>query len=197
MFTAWHPPTEIPPACVLRKALRGPVTLGHVLLLDEMQSPVVKGGEIAIGDLAVAVAVCLARDAMEAREDLSSRLFPFLAQYWARRCATLDFAKECETFGDWFGAQCSGPVYEDDPAGRGAKPRAPMSAPWYISLLALAVGELQMSVADAEAMPVKRLRQLTAALAEMRGQAAIRTETTHEFIEQVREWERERIGGAA
>lgn len=193
MFTVWHPPTEIPPVCVLRKALRGPVTLGHVLVLDELQSPVVKGGVVGMSDLAIAVAVCLYEKPREFKVHLGSRFFPFFLSRWGRRCATLDFAKECEVFLHWFAAQCSGPEYEQPPANKKSS-QPPLSAPWYVSLFALAVGELGLSVVDAEAMPVKRLRQLTAALAEMQGNAAIRTETTHNFIEQVKEWERERLG---
>ena len=57
MFTDWQHPGEIEPVSVYKILLRGPVTLGHVLLLDELGSPVVKGESFDIGELMIAAMV--------------------------------------------------------------------------------------------------------------------------------------------
>ena len=49
-----HWATAIQPTRVLGLTLREPVTLAHVLLLAEIESPVIAGGLVTIGDIALA-----------------------------------------------------------------------------------------------------------------------------------------------
>jgi len=191
MLSPWTSPSEIPPVRVLRVWLDSPLTLGHILLLHDMASPVVTGKPFSHGDLAVAVAVCSAPSTRVARAGVRHRLFSALVWLWARRCSAMDMQGEAERFGRWFAAQCDGPHYVEQERPSGAKPRQ-ISAPWYISLRAMAVGELGMSVAETDSMPVRTLRQMTAALAEVRGVATIQSESSRRFVDRVLEWEAER-----
>lgn len=193
MSQAWQSPHEIAPVRVFGVVLRGPVTLGHVLLLHELASPVPGGETIGIGDLALAVAVCSQSDATTARNAIKSRWSTALMRWWARRCGRMDWAKEAATFTDWFSAQCGGPVAVVDAGERKAGPKHPISAPWYISKLALGIAELGLSQEECEAMPVKRLNQLLAALMEARGLASFRTPLAEDFIEEAKRWQAENL----
>lgn len=174
---------------VLGFVLRGPLTLGHVLLMDEMNSPIARGEPFEIGDLALAAFLC-AQPADESRADIRKWWArPFMA-WRGRKSAKMDFAAEAERFSEWFTAQCGGPTI-DTGDEKIAKRMKPQSAPWYISKLALAVGELGMSVKDATDMPVKRLNQLVGALLESRGDVTFITEKTAKALAQVEEWDRE------
>ena len=174
---------------VLGFVLRGPLTLGHVLLMDEMNSPIARGEQFEIGDLALAAFLC-AQPADESRNDIRKWWArPFMA-WRGRQTAKLDFTAEAERFSEWFTAQCGGPTI-DTGDEKMAKRSKPVSAPWYIGKLALAVGELGMSVKDATDMPVKRLNQLVGALLESRGDVTFVTERLANALEQVESWEKE------
>lgn len=194
MLAAWEHPDRIAPVRVLRVILRGPVTLGHALLLDELGSPIVYGEEFHMGDLALAVLVCSEPTASRARATIRAWWSGPLLRMWGRRCGLMDMAAESERFVKWFSEQCGGPeqktIIRD-----GQAPPQPLSAPWYISKLASAVGELGMSIADAEAMPVKRLNQITAALAEARGNAQFLRDDEAQFFENVKHWDAEAAKG--
>ncbi len=165
MRTDWKSPHEIPPVRVLRITLRGPVTLGHVLLLDEIGSPVVRGDGIGIGDLYAATLVC-SSTVSDARGFLKSRWLPLLTRLHGHRCGRLNFSEESDRFCEWFREQCGGPTID---RAETDTPKESSTVPWYWSKMAVAVGHLGLSVPDAEAMPVKRLNQLIGAYAETQG----------------------------
>lgn len=166
MRTDWQSPHEIPPVRVLRLTLRGPVTLGHILLLDELGSPVVRGEGIGIGDLYTAALVC-SSTVSDARGFLKSRWLPILTRFHGYRCGRLNFDDETGKFCDWFREQCGGPTI--DRAETEVPKDNRSTVPWYWSKMAVAVGHLGISVPDAEKMPVKRLNQLIGAYAETQG----------------------------
>jgi len=195
VFADWQHPERIPPVLVLGFVLRGPLTLGHVLLLDELGSPIVRGESFNLGDLALA-AFALAQPADESRKDLKKWWAAPFMSWRGRQTAKLDFEQEATRFSEWFSEQCGGPTI-DTGDEKMAKRSKPASAPWYISKLALAVGELGMSVGDAYDMPVKRLNQLVGALLESRGDVTFITDKTAAALAQVEEWDRELAKGAA
>lgn len=192
MQDPWSHPDRIEPVRVLRVRLHGPVTLGHVLLLDEIGSPVVSG-PFSIGDLALAVLVCSEPSATQARKSLRSWWAKPLLSFWGRMCGREDMTKDAEVFAQWFAEQCGGPA-QNVVLKQGKAPPKPLAAPWYMNKLALAVGELGLSIAEAEALPLKRLNQITAALAEARGQAEFESAEEREFFEQVKRWDAEKAG---
>jgi hypothetical protein len=191
MLTAWEHPDRIQPVRVLRVTLRGPVTLGHVLLLDELGSPVVQGEEFNIGHLGIAAMVCKARTASEARADLNSWWARMFLRSWAMRCGRLQFEQESIRFIGWFSEQCGGPEQKTVVKDGQAPPKG-IAAPWYINKLATAVGELGLSISDAESLPVKRINQLSGALYESRGNAEFTTQDEADFFENVKLWEAEK-----
>lgn len=196
MLPAWEHPDRIAPVRVLQVSLRGPVTLGHVLLLDEIGSPVVTGEEFGIGDLALAVLICSEPTEQAARKTMGAWWAEWVLLFWGRRCGKLDFAEESKRFADWFTAQCGGPermtIVKD-----GGQPQKPLSAPWYINKLGTAVGEMGLSIDEACALPVKRLNQLLAAIYEQRGDAEYLSNEQAKFFENVKRWEAEKKGAVA
>ena len=195
MFTDWQNPSEIPAVRVLNVTLRGPLTLGHVLLLDDLQSPVVRGESFDIGQLMVAVLVC-SQSHEESRRDVRKWWMPHYAKWMGYRCGLLDFTAEAERFSQWFTDQCGGPRIDDGDEKQSKRMR-PQSAPWFMSKLAMAVGELGLSVEEASAMPMKRLNQLVSALAEVRGDVKFITESTARALAEVEQWEKEAAKGVA
>lgn len=184
MRTDWQSPHEIPSVRVLRVTLRGPVTLGHVLFLDELGSPVVRGESISLGDLSLAVLVCSMTE-KQARKALRSRFAGLLVHWWGRRCAKLAFDEEADRFNEWFSEQCGGPTI--DRAEDSDREPKPLTSPWYHAKLASAMAYLHLSMDDAIAMPVKRLNQLLGAYAETQGNVSFVTpeiDKANEIIEQ-------------
>ena len=165
MFTAWSPPTAT--ARVLGVSLGIPLTLGHVLLLDEIGSPFVHLGPIESGDLAVAVFVC-SRPAEVSRRDMDSFWLPLLMRWWGKRCAKLDWDAETETFCEWFVEHNNSPEAIRSGSGSGR-----ISSPWWINRIAAAIGTLGLSEQEVLAMPSKRVAQYTAALAESDGRCEL------------------------
>jgi hypothetical protein len=191
MLTAWEHPDRIQPVRVLRVTLRGPVTLGHVLLLDEIGSPVVTGEQFELGDLAIATLVCFEPTAEAAKKSLRSWWSKRIIRIWGGICGRLDIQSESDRFAEWFSAQCGGPEQKTK-IRDGHEAPEPLSAPWYINKLASAVGELGLSIEEASALPMKRLNQITGALAESRGNASFLREDEVEFFENVKRWEAEK-----
>lgn len=187
MRTDWQSPHEIPPVRVLRLTLRGPVTLGHVLLLDELGSPVVKGDPLSLDDLALAVLAC-SMPVASVRKALRSRFIRPALKWWGRRCSKLNFDDEADKFSLWFTEQCGGPTIDTAETEMPKNHRS--TSPWYWAKMAVAVGHLGLSIPDAEALPVKRLNQLIGAYAETQGSVKFITDEVDRANEIIAEAEK-------
>ena len=183
MFTDWQNPAEIAPVSVLRVQLRGPVTLGHVMLLDDLNSPVIHGKPIGIGDIAIAVIV-FSLPPKAALRALRSRFCPLAIRLWGAACWKLDFQGECDRLSGWLSEQCGGPRV-DTGAKENRSGGHALSAPWWITKLAISVAEIGLSIEESKAMPVKQLNQMIAALSEARGDSVYITESLAESIERI------------
>lgn len=184
MLTAWQPPQEIPPVVVLRKMLRGPLTLGHVLLLHEMGNPIVAGKPSGPEDLVAAVIVCQSKTAEDAAADIAymDRSFwgRWMLRRWASRWSSIAFEPEFQRFSEWFLAQVSGPVVDD---ADDKKPAKPLTSPWPVYLMSVAIARLGLSVAEAKATPIRTLKQWIGAHAESEGGVKFITEELQEAID--------------
>ena len=174
----WTPPAPGP--CVLGVRIREPLTLGHVLLLAELGSPIVLGGAILPGDIALAVFVT-AQPHTEARKDVERWWAPLLMRWWGRRMSKRDFTAEADAFVEWFVESSKSPAFWRQESASNRE----CAAPWWINRLALAMGNLGMSYADAVNMPLKTLGQLTMAFSEARGEVQLVSRREAEFHELV------------
>lgn len=159
----WTAPEVGPRVFGLR--IRGPLTLGHVLLLDELGSPLLSGAEMTPGDVALACYVCAYPHA-KARRKLKSLFAAAAMRVWGRIVGgRVNFDDEARRFIEWFVSEAKAPpVWIRGTSGRDA------AAPWWINRLSVAMGNLGMSYAEAQDFPIKRLNQLAMAFAESRGE---------------------------
>ena len=181
----WAPPADGPRIFGLR--LREPLTLGHVLLLEELGSPILSGGQVAPGDVALAVLV-VSQPHRDARKAVRSWWAPLLMRWWGKRSASEDFDAAANQFLDWFVESIKPPAFWRE---AGAQDRE-CAAPWWINRIALAMGNLGMSYDQAVDMPAKRLGQLTMAYSEARGEVRLVTQREIEFREIVARIEAEK-----
>lgn len=158
--------------------LRGPVTLGHALLLHEIRSPIVTGERMTLADLSNAVLVC-AFDVKSARAGLRSAFRIAGMKIWGMWCGAMDASKQAERFNEWFSAHCSAPQAWK----KGAVSGKDSAAPWPVQLLACAMSDFGMSRSDAEACSVRELQQLIAARGEAKGEAEFKTDREQRVID--------------
>lgn len=180
MQADWQPPGTGPRVYGLR--LRVPLSLGHVFLLDEIDSPVVHGGPLLLGDVAVASFICSMPHA-KARRQLGHRTTGFAMWAWGKWMAKRDHESESRDFAEWFFDQAKAPE-------RWIKGDArECASPWWINRAATAMATFGMSFGDAMDMPLKRLSQLCTAHAESRGEVELVSGKQIEFRELVRRTE--------
>lgn len=106
-----------------------PLSLGHLILLNRMESAFVIGGQPTFQDLAVSVAICAQRYE-DALASLSDPDLPTFMHRWheklvgndrwsvrlgLRPARTIDFEKECSAFIDYLKLNQSGPPVAKDP----------------------------------------------------------------------------------
>lgn len=170
---------------VLGITLREPVTLGHVLLLDEIGSPIPWGRDATIGDIAVAVFVC-SWPVQKSKRLVRSMLFPLAMSLLGFFNRKRNHVEEGNRFIKWFSDQCSTPpqLLED-----GTKECA---APWWMNRIAFATGECGLSLSDALNQPCRLVGLIVSARAESKGVAEFETPRQTEFFENVRRWTAER-----
>lgn len=180
MTTDWQPPRSGPRIYGLR--VREPLTLGHVFLLDELESPVLHGGPLLPGDVALAAFVCSMPHA-NSRRQLGHRTTRLALSLWGRLSARHDHDKAAEDFSDWFYEEAKAPErwIKSSP---GVAPRE-CAAPWWINRAATAMGMLGMTFEQALDVPLKRLVQLASAYAESRGEVELVGRKDREFFEMV------------
>lgn len=173
----WQPPAEGPRIYGLR--MRAPLTLGHVLLLDEIESPVTRGGHLLPGDVAIAAFIC-SQPADKARRQLRHRSTRWAMKLWGMLCARWDHAKQADDFATWFCDSAKSPEYWVKSSGKEC------AAPWWINRLSLAMGTLGMGYDEALSAPAKIVAQLLMAYAESRGEVELVSKRDIEFREMVK-----------
>lgn len=180
MTAAWQPPVEGP--CIYGLPLRASLTLGHVVVLDEIASPITRGGEILPGDVAVAAFIC-SQEHSKARAELAKFSTRLAMRLWGRFCAKWDHAKQSEAFAEWFCDSAKSPEYWLKGSGKEC------TSPWWVNRIALAMGNLGMSYREATEIPAKTVAQLLMAYAEARGEVELVSKRDLEFRELVRRTE--------
>jgi hypothetical protein len=139
-----------------------PLTLGHLFLLDDLDLDPDAG--FTKPQLMAMVFAC-SQPAAEARVAMGRWWLPLVSSLWMWRTRKLDLAHEAEEFCDWFCEQRSGP----ETVSKSKRDADDYAAPLHMNLLAVALGKLHLTEADALAMPVRRIRQLIVALGESEG----------------------------
>lgn len=177
---------HIEPVHALGITLRDPITLGHVLLLDELGSPLIHGGEAAIGDVALAVFVC-AYPAHVARRRLRQWTTRLAFRIWSRFWRGGD---DVTRFCAWFNRQIELPeMWHEEKGGRSRE----MAAPWWINRITLAMNA-GLSFREATEMPMRSVNLLIASKLEASGVCEFVSRRQRDYFDQVDEWMRQGIG---
>jgi hypothetical protein len=152
-----------------------PLTLGHVFVLDRMESAVLGGDIVGLAELALAVLVC-AEEPDCAQRNLRSWLRRVFFLVWTRRIIRLDVAKESEGFRAYIRHWTSAPEI----CGK-SKSSDDFGSGWHIRLLAMLTGELGLSLEESLALTVRDANSLIAALGESRGVMKLWTKRQETF----------------
>jgi hypothetical protein len=167
--------TAIQPTRVLGLTMREPATLAHVLLLAEVESPVVAGGLVTIGDVALAAFVC-AWPADKSRRLLASRWCPLVFRLWGRFWRP---DGDAERLMGWLRSQIELPeTWTADSKGR----KTELAAPWWLNRLSQAL-EAGISYQDALAMPLRTLSLIVAARLEASGVVEFVSDRQRAYLE--------------
>jgi len=173
------------PVRVLGLTLREPLTLAHLILLGELESPLLLGGQCLIGDIALAAFVC-AFPAHVSRRKIKSPLAPLAFRVWPR-LVKCDPQTEGETLAEWITQQAELPKRWT----KGGADGAPLAAPWWINRIAQAMAA-GFSYSDATTLPLRLVNLTIAAKLEASGVIEFQTKLQTEFFENVKRWEAER-----
>lgn len=169
---------------VLGLCLREPLTLAHVALLDELGSPIICGGQVLCGDLAVAAYVC-ANPAHVSRRRIKSRFAPAAFRVWAA-LRNPDFTQDSQRFSKWFDASIKMPP-GSIVSGNGRE----LAAPWWVNRIAQAMA-CGFTYTEAMTMPLRSVSNVIAAKLEAMGVLEFRTKAQLEFFENIKRWEAQR-----
>lgn len=179
--------TIVEPVRVLGLTLRSPITLAHVMLLDELASPIVRNGDVMIGDVALAAFVCAhpAGDSKRKLRQWSTRLaFKLWARLWKPS------ADDANRFHSWFSDQIALPEMWKQQS-RGRQPE--LAAPWWVNRITLAMNA-GLSFYDATELPLRVVNLLIASKLESSGVCEFVSQRQKEYFTQVDEWMRQGIG---
>lgn len=159
--------------------LREPLTLGHILLLAEEGCPVVTGGDVLVGDVALAVFVCAYPHAV-ARRKLRGWGTSLLFRLWARFWKPGDDAKR---FLEWFHGQLDlPPRWQSQVQGRG------LCAPWWVNRVTLALNA-GLLFTEAVDMPLRTANLLIASHLDATGAGEFLSNEQVEFFAMVKRQE--------
>jgi len=164
--------THISPIRVYGLVIREPVTMAHVQLLAECESPVLSGGACSIGDIATAAFVC-AWPAEVSRRKLTSIWTPLAFKIWARFWKPGD---DAERFIAWLTAQCDLPPRWTR-EGSGTE----LASPWWINRLAQAL-DAGLTYSEAMTMPLRTLTLVVSAKLEASGVVEFETPRQTEWL---------------
>jgi len=176
-----HWATAIQPTRVLGLTLREPVTLAHVLLLEEIGSPIPWGRDATAGDVAVAAFVC-AWPADKSRKLVGSALFPLAMAMLALVNRRRNKLEEGRRFIQWFSDQCKTPPQFTQDGAREC------AAPWWLNRIAFATGECGLSLSETLNSPCRLISLIVSARAESKGVVEFETARQTEFFENVKRW---------
>jgi hypothetical protein len=166
--------TAIQPTRVLGLTLREPVTLAHVLLLAELECPIITGGVVTIGDVALAAFVC-AWPEPKSRRLLKSKWCPAAFSLWGRFWSP---SQDAERFMDWLKPQIEFPeMWAAEIKGR----KTDLAAPWWINRLSQAL-DAGVAYQDALAMPLRTLSLIVAARLEASGAVEFVTDRQRNYL---------------
>lgn len=154
-----------------------PITLGHLRLLAELE---VSLAVETFGDALLIASVC-SQSHRDSRKDVVKWWFKHLLKWLAYRAGKRgDIKLEAKRFADWLNNQLEGPTrkfrvtVKEQPKGR-------LAAPLHLNLISGAMGTLGLSLAEAEALPVKLARQLLASYHESAGDLELWTDAEYAF----------------
>ena len=159
-----------------------PVTLGHLFLLQDCG---VELDEMSDADGLMMAAFICSQPHSESRKDLGKWWIDWFWKRWGKKAAKMDIGKELAAFQDWFNGQLKGPITKSKNQGSGDD----FAAPLHFSLLALAMGRLNMSRAEALDCTVGELRKLIVAIGEAEGVIRPWTNKDERLLEMSRHFE--------
>lgn len=164
-----------------------PLTLGHLHLLFEIQSPFVTNGDPTIWDLINAVFICrLPQD--KVRRVLRSWWVPLFLRLWRWETRKLNPFQEYENFREFINANFT------RPAGNEPKFREEKVPSHWHALVAL-MRDLHMSKAEAMNTPLIEVNCLIATIGDFDGTIDLQSERQRELWKFAAEQDRIKFGG--
>lgn len=151
-----------------------PLTVGHLFLLLEINSPFVTGKRETFEDFLLAVFACSCRHD-KSKANLRKWWAPLFFRMWGYLNRRRNFAEELLSFHDYLTEQMAVPTYKKREGASAS------SAPIPYQLLAALMTEFGMSESEAMDMEVKHVHCLCAANAEMRGHVDTQSEDFKEL----------------
>lgn len=163
------------------------LSLGHVFLLSDIESPFLQGGSVSVVDLSNAVFIC-SQPWRQAAVDSRRWWFRLFEKLWAFRCRNANLETEQDKFAAYFKEESDFPI-----AKGGLFKEREFGAPWQWRLLAIMMSEFNLSEDDALDMPVIKAALLFSAKAEYDGKLQLWTERDSSFDEFCRKMDGEAV----
>jgi len=155
-----------------------PLSLGHVFLLHELESPYVGyEGDKHISDALLLVFIC-SQDHISARAGLQSFWLKCFFQIWCGFLTQVAIVKGLVELEHYLADGLRSPETRRPETGCTS-----LESPWPYRLLVLLMSELNMSRAEALGLPVSEAWNLWCSLAEAKGEVKLRSQFERDLID--------------
>lgn len=159
MDAAFRPAAK-PEWCLLRKLQ--PLSLGHLFVLTEHNSPFITGGFVDLNHFMFAVLVC-STPASDIKRVLAMKTLRFYVYVWGFMCRRLNLQDELDRFVGYLDSQRTAPERID-------KGSSESNTPFCWTALAMLMADFHMTREQAMAFSVKELLCLIHANMERKGE---------------------------
>lgn len=169
------------PPVVLGVSLR-PFCCGHAVLLEAIESPFLRGGNVDREDLIIAVWIC-SRSFEDGRTQLTGDRGKLLkeCEAWGATVGAWDFDASNAAFQNYLAAHLKAPEKWKSKASRGCR------APWPLTVAAGIMMHLRIGESEAWNMPMQMALWYFAAIAEANGDESLITEEERRRIAAAKE----------
>ena len=155
-----------------------PLTLGHLMLLDSLESPALSAPE-NLSELALRVFVCSQRWETS-RRDLDRWWAPAFFAFWARRLLwrKADIITESERWHAYIRDNAVGPEVLSK---KDSKAPTSYGSPFHYQVASVAMSRLKMTWEESIRVPILRIKCLMTALGELDGSVKLWTPQQEEL----------------
>lgn len=137
------------PFRILGKRLK-PLSVGHLILLEYIESPFISGSPVSTGDLVNAIFIC-SRSFEETMEAWQDKGTSHKITEWGKRVGPFDLEEKCKLFQEYVGYYHRWPESDSKHEGNGK-----LGSPEYAVILDVLQSDLNYSESDAINMPYNK-----------------------------------------